>query len=182
MNAEHRKPPGSVPPFPPANDPYAAPANEALAHDDVREQLRRDHDEALAELQALGAERDEQRALSRLRHLRQIWVIHALAEETVIYRVLENVASSERADERFVEHELVGGLFDKMTRLRPGSREWTARLTVVRDLIQRHIDFEHEEIFAALARQFDEEGLRELGGRFRLAHDKLLLLERAKAA
>ena len=153
---------------------------------DIRDQLRKDHEQALAELEALRIETDERRCHARLRELRRAWVIHALAEETVVYRALEGIEAAadgrNRSDERFIEHELVGGLFDKLSRSRPGTLEWHARLNVVRDLITRHIETEHNEMFARLAGRFDAPGLGELGERFRLAYEKLTMLEQAKAA
>ena len=161
--------------------PFGPPANDAGGPiDDVREQLRADHEAALAELEALRRESDPQQCATRLRDLRTAWVVHALAEETVVYRVLEG--QGERADERFIEHELVGGLFDRLATARPGSLEWNARVNVIRDLITRHIESEYEHLFPQLARRCGEQELRDLGERFRLARDKLLMLERAKAA
>ena len=162
--------------------PFTPPANDAGGGEDVRVELRKDHDAALADLEALRHEKDERRCQARLLRLRQAWMIHALAEETVIYRMLESVQSSERADERFIEHELVGGLFEKLAQTRPGTLEWHARLKVVRDLMVRHIECEQADLFPRLSRQLDEEGLREAGERFRMAHRKLEMLEQAKAA
>jgi hemerythrin superfamily protein len=162
--------------------PSDSPANDASETGDIRVQLRRDHETALQELEALRQEKDERRCRERLQSLRQAWVVHALAEETVVYRALESVQSSERADERFIEHELVGGLFDKLGQARPGSLEWSARLNVVRDLIVHHIDSEHADMFARLSKRFDAPALAELGDRFRLVQQKLELLEQAKAA
>ena len=154
--------------------------------DDIRDQLRRDHELALAEVDGLRAEDDDHRCRFRLKQLRRAWMIHALAEETVVYRALEGAeaaaSSAGRADERFVEHELVEGLFEKLSNGRPRTLEWRARLNVVRDLMARHIDTEHEETFAQLAARFDAEELCELGRRFQLARDKLTMLEEAKAA
>jgi hypothetical protein len=154
--------------------------------DDIRDQLRRDHEMVLAELAALRSECDGQRCLDQLRLLRRAWVIHALAEETVVYRALEGIEaandSSSRADERFVEHELVEGLFDKLSRSRPGTLEWNARLNVARELILRHIDTEYADTFAALEERFGQDQLEELGRRFQLAREKLTMLEEAKAA
>ena len=154
--------------------------------DDIRDQLRKDHEVALAELEALRSEPDERRALARLRDLRRLWVIHALAEETVVYRALEagdlRGEARARSDERFIEHELVGSLFDRLANNRPGTLEWNARLNVVRDLIRRHIETEHAEMFAQLTAKFDAEGLDAMATRFRSAYDKLTMLERAKAA
>ena len=155
--------------------------------DDIRDQLRQDHETVLAELDALRGGGDEQACLNGLRQLRRTWVIHALAEETVVYRALEGVEAANdsrgsRADERFVEHELVEGLFEKLSRTRPGTIEWNARINVAGELIRRHIETEHQDTFGALAARFEQEQLEEIGRRFRLAHDKLTMLEEAKAA
>jgi hypothetical protein len=157
---------------------------EHPAPGDVRDVLRLDHEAVLCEIDALRSATDARDAQSRLRMLRRRWVIHALAEETVVYNALEGLqgAASSRADERFVEHELVEGLFDKLSRGRPGTLEWAARLTVARSLIVRHIEAEHEELFARLATRFDSARLVELAQRFQLAREKLNLLEEAKAA
>ena len=153
---------------------------------DVRLQLRRDHEASLEELEALRHESDADRCHFMLRRLRRAWVIHALAEETVVYRALEGaeagIESKTRADERFVEHELVESLFEKLSRARPGTLEWRARLNVARELIARHIEKEHEDMFEQLGRRFESGQLREMGRRFELAREKLTFLEDAKAA
>ena len=162
-----------------------APASGA-AVGDIRDRLRADHEATLVEAERLRSERDVKRALRVLAGLRRGWVIHALAEETVVYRALEAAEggpfAGSRSDERFVEHELVESLFAKLARLRPASQEWNARLNVARDLMARHIENEHEELFGRLGRSFDAEALAELGRRFETAREKLALLEDAKAA
>ncbi len=151
---------------------------------DIRDQLRKDHEEALAELEALRNAEGDGQALKLLARLRRGWVIHALAEETVVYRALEGLEGDarKRSDERFVEHELVEGLFEKLSRTRPGSMEWQARLGVAREIVMRHIETEHEDLFTQLAARFDAKGLADMAENFRSARDKLTLLEEAKAA
>jgi len=166
----------------PPPDYSRPPANDAGGNpDDVRECLRADHDAALMALEALRSENDPLRCAARLREVRTAWVVHALAEETVVYRMLEG-GGGDRADERFIEHELVGGLFDRLATARAGSLEWNARVNVIRDLISRHIETEYRVLFPQLARRFDARELASMGERFRLARDKLMMLERAKAA
>ena len=153
---------------------------------DIRKLLREDHEATIRQLEALRAEQDSRKCVAGLAQLRRTWVIHALAEETVVYRALDGIKAETlptvHADERFIEHELVEGLFDKLSRSRPGTIEWTARLNVARELIRRHIEAEHDEMFTRLDRHFDADALRELGHRFALAREKLALLEDAKAA
>jgi hemerythrin superfamily protein len=148
---------------------------------DIREQLRRDHAKALAELGAIGEESDGRRAQARLARLRHAWRIHALAEESVVYRALEGVATP-FADERFVEHELVEGLFEKLSHARAGTLEWQARVKVVRELMTRHTETEEGGLFVNLSERYSAEELMELGAQFMLARDKLSMLEAAKKA
>ncbi len=170
--------------MPESAQPGPAPDASGALPDDVRERLRKDHEQTLADADRLRAEPDVERSQFLLRQLRRSWVIHALAEETVIYRALEAVEgrTEPHSDERFVEHELVEGLFEKLARQRPGTHEWRARLNVARALVARHIESEHDDLFARLARRFDAEELADMGRRFDLAREKLSLLEEAKAA
>lgn len=148
---------------------------------DIRDQLRRDHAKALVELGAIGSEADGRRAQVRLARLRQAWRVHALAEETVVYRALEGVAPA-GADERFVEHELVEGLFEKLSHARAGTHEWHARVNVLRELITRHVESEEGGLFLNLSERYSAEELADMGRNFILARDKLSLLEEAKKA
>jgi hemerythrin superfamily protein len=147
---------------------------------DIREQLRRDHQKALAELDGIARESDAHRSQVRLARLRRAWMVHALAEESVVYRVIEGVSPASRADERFVEHELVEGLFEKLSRARPGTLEWRARVNVVRELMARHIQSEEGTMFVDLDERFSAEELVDMGRNFVLARDKLTMLEEAK--
>ena len=149
---------------------------------DIREQLRRDHQKALAELDAIAQESDAHRSQVRLARLRGAWMVHALAEETVVYRAIEGAAPARRADERFVEHELVESLFEKIARARHGTLEWHARINVVRELMSRHTQSEEGSLFADLDERFSAGELVEMGDKFVLARDKLAMLEAAKKA
>ena len=149
---------------------------------DIREQLRRDHQKALAELDGIARESDAHRSQVRLARLRRAWMIHALAEETVVYRAVESAGPAHNADERFVEHELVEGLFEKIARARHGTHEWQARIKVLSDLMTRHIQAEEGALFADLDERLGAEDLVQLGNNFVLARDKLTLLEEAKRA
>lgn len=149
---------------------------------DIREQLRHDHQKALAELDGIARESDAQRSQVRLARLRGAWMIHALAEESVVYRAIETGGPSHHADERFVEHELVEDLFEKIARARHGTHEWHARINVVRELMSIHIQAEEGALFTDLAERLGAEELVDLGRNFVLARDKLTLLEEAKKA
>jgi len=147
---------------------------------DIREQLRHDHLKALAELDGIARETDGGRSRARLARLRRAWMVHALAEETVVYRALEGVAPGHRADERFVEHELVEGMFEKLMHARAATLEFQARVNVLRELVSRHIQAEEGKLFADLAERYSAPELIAMGEQFVLASDKLGLLEDVK--
>ncbi len=156
---------------------------------DICDRLLADHEAFLRDLAKLQVEKDAKRSLAQLEVLRRSWMIHALAEESVVYKALEGSQDREaaadyatNADERFAEHELVKSLFDKLARGRPGTLEWRTRVNVVRELIEHHTAVENYSMFSRLASQFDSQKLRELGERFDLACAKLTMLEEAKAA
>ncbi len=113
-----------------ANDPLemrTVPGGPGADARDIRERLRQDHEATLAEVERLRAGKEDPQSSFLLRELRRAWVIHALAEETVVYRALEGaegrVPPDTLAGERFVEHELIEGLFEKLSRVKPGSLE-----------------------------------------------------------
>jgi hypothetical protein len=156
---------------------------------DICDRLLADHEAFLRDLAKLQVETDARRSLAQLQVLRRWWVIHALAEETVVYKALEGAQEREaageyatNADERFAEHELVKSQLNKLACGRPGTLEWSTRVNVVRELIEHHTAVENYSMFSRLDSLFDPQRLRELGERFELACAKLTMLEEAKAA
>ncbi len=153
---------------------------------DIREVLRAEHARILGHIERLRRERDATRRLALLGALRRAWMIHALAEESVVYKALEGVrapaASASHADERFVEHEIVERLFAQLAGGRSATLEWRARLNVAAGMIERHIEAEDAELFGRIEARFDAPERARMGERFLLARGKLTLLEEAKAA
>jgi hemerythrin-like domain-containing protein len=154
--------------------------------DDIRDQLSGNLNAVLGQVKALRNELDELQCHERLEALRQSWVAHVLAEETVVYHALEgaHAPTDQRgnAGERLVEHELLQCFFDRLSRTRPGTVQWFARLDVVAKLIRRHLEEEQGELFTRLARDFKAEALSGMGRDFGLARQKLSMLEQAKAS
>ena len=99
----------------------------------------------------------------------------------VVYRALEG-GITHHADERFVEHELVESLFQKILAGRHATHEWKSRVSVLADLMRRHIETEEGGLFVNLSERYSAEELVELGTQFMLARDKLTMLEEAKKA
>jgi hemerythrin superfamily protein len=153
---------------------------------DVRNHLQADHDRFLDAMDALSIERNSDRRASKAATLRLALVIHARAEEAVVYRALSGVKSSPAskafADDGCIEHEVIEGLLDKLMRTRASTDEWKARVRVFSELLRHHFREEESEMFALLGANFDTERLESMGAQFLETRDKLVMLEEAKAA
>ena len=153
---------------------------------DIREQLRQDREEILAGLEALGAFGiDRASALDRMAELRRCWKVHVLTREAVVYRALEGAdataATVRDAEDRLVENKRLDALFGKMSRTRPGSLAWHARLDVARQTIKRHLENE-SGLALRLESRLSIEALHNLSDQYQLVREKLSVLEEAKAA
>ena len=153
---------------------------------DIRDQLRRDREEVLAGLEALGAAGIVRAcALDRLAELRRCWKVHVLTREAVVYRALEGAdataATVADAEHRLVENKTVNAMFDRLSNTHPGSLTWHARLAVVRQTIERHLENE-SGLGLRLESRLSIEALHDLSEQYQLVREKLSVLEDAKAA
>ena len=100
---------------------------------------------------------------------------HSRAEEKVLYRGMEkSEEGKDDALEGAVEHEVVDRLMEDLSRSRSiGSDKWTARCTVLQELLEHHIDEEEGEFFKIARKIFDRETLAKMGTAFTAEKTKL---------
>jgi hemerythrin superfamily protein len=136
---------------------------------DIREALRQDHQEALQIAQQIEQSDGEAPAKELFEQLRDAMTRHSRAEERIVYPALEDSGDDEAGDmarEAAVEHELVDLLFERMMRMRTGSDNWKARATVVKELMEHHIEEEQTDVFQKLGELFDQDELEQMGEKF----------------
>ena len=146
---------------------------------DVRVLLRADHDETLwlvSELCDAGSA-GERRAL--LERLQPAVLAHARAEERAVYEPLIDRGTPDdpplTATEGLVDHDLVDTLLTELAQSRRAEGpEWIAAATVMKELVETHIEDEHEAMFVALGQRFSGEELRAMGSRFLAAKRQFL--------
>jgi hemerythrin-like domain-containing protein len=100
---------------------------------------------------------------------------HSRAEEKVLYRGMEKSEEGKGdALEGAVEHEVADRLMEDLSRSRSiGSDKWTARCTVLQELLEHHIDEEEGEFFKIARKIFDREALAKMGTAFTAEKTKL---------
>ena len=135
------------------------------------DELKQDHKEVKDLLKSIlkaddGAEREE-----LFSKMKTALTAHSEAEEEMFYPRLEKEEES-RTDalEAEVEHSIVKNLLtdleamdDKM------SDEWTAKCSVLSDLVEHHVEEEESQIFKDARKVLDKDELSELAGEFESA-------------
>lgn len=93
--------------------------------------------------------------------------LHSIIEEEIFYPEVKRRAekSEERLEvaEAFEEHNLVKITIESLEKLDPGSEQFQAKLVVLGDLVQHHVDEEEGTMFKMAREIFDKEDLEEIG-------------------
>lgn len=137
---------------------------------DIRTALRRDHEQLLELAEALCEGSGGENRRRRFAQFRELLSAHSLSEEVVVYRALQRLKEAESREialEGTVEHGSVDALVSKLARMRDlDSASAAAHLKVVKEMLEHHIEEEHNELFDQLQQHFDDEQRTAMGERF----------------
>ncbi|GFO67670.1 hemerythrin [Geomonas limicola] len=98
--------------------------------------------------------------------LQEELLAHLEAEERFFYTALEhNDVARARVLVGYEEHQVVRQLIGAFTSLAGDDARWSAKLSVLKKLITRHMEEEEEELFALGNEVFSQEELRGIAGK-----------------
>jgi len=104
---------------------------------------------------------------SRFAEVAHLLAVHSAGEEEVIYPQLQSLADDVDDEgmiaHAFEEHHLVDVLVDEIRGMDAEDPAWTAKVHVLRESLEHHIEEEQEELFPKLREAFDDEEMAELG-------------------
>ena len=131
----------------------------------ILETLQTDHRQVKVLLKTILSTADAKKRSDLFKQFRTELTAHSRAEEKVLYRGMEkSEEGKDDALEGAVEHEVVDRLMEDLSRSRSiGSDKWTARCTVLQELLEHHIDEEEGEFFKIARKIFDREALGQDG-------------------
>jgi hemerythrin-like domain-containing protein len=137
--------------------------------------LQTDHRQVKELLETILSTDDAKKRGDLFKQFRTELTAHSRAEEKVLYRGMEkSEEGKDDALEGAVEHEVVDRLMEDLSRSRSiGSDTWTARCTVLQELLEHHIDEEEGEFFKIARKIFDRETLAKMGMAFTAEKTKL---------
>lgn len=151
----------------------------------IYDELKHDHEEVkqmLEELCELSARAGRRKAVL-FEKFKAEMIAHSRVEEKVFYDALKGKKEGkEEALEGYEEHHLVDVMLREMSRLDVGDERWKAKLKVLKENIEHHIEEEEKEIFDTAEDILSDEEAEEIGERFRAEKEKRLEREMKKAA
>jgi hemerythrin-like domain-containing protein len=140
--------------------------------------LHEDH-QKVAELieEALGTEAQAKRN-QLFGEIKDLLVAHSKAEEKVVYKRLQKSKDDEIrkfAMEAEVEHGVVEELLEQLGRMRgKTSEQWEAKFTVLKELVQHHVEEEEKDGFDYIRSECEGEEIDKMADQFERAKEKLL--------
>jgi hypothetical protein len=128
--------------------------------------LKTDHEKVSGIFEKLEetTERAEKTREELFMKLKQELDLHAHVEETIFYPVLKK--SEETRDitmEGIQEHHVVKVLLRELDAMGVTSETWTAKLKVLKENVEHHVEEEEEDMFKSAREVLSQEQLEELG-------------------
>lgn len=101
---------------------------------------------------------------------------HAKSEEEVFYQPLKLLAKSEDDEELSwegqEEHHVIYLLINELSRLDAREESWKAKLTVLSELVDHHVEEEEGDIFKAAKKLFSDEEAEEIADQMMALKDR----------
>ena len=90
--------------------------------------------------------------------------IHAHIEETILYPVLKREAETREITlEGLEEHHVIKMLLKELSESSVESEQWTAKLSVLKENVEHHVEEEEDEMFVDAKKILSKEQIEELG-------------------
>ena len=145
--------------------------------------LKEDHQKVSGIFQQLEptTERAEKTRTELFAKLQHELDVHARIEETVFYPAIKQEAETrEIVLEGFEEHHVVKMLLKELEATPVDTEQWTAKLKVLKENVEHHVEEEEGEMFQKARQVLTEEQINQLGER--MGEEKKRLQEQAKKA
>ena len=136
------------------------------------ELLKQDHEKVAGIFEKLEptTERGVKTREELFTQLKQELDVHAEIEETILYPVLKEAQETEDITlEAYEEHNVVKQLLSELDELPKDDETWGAKLKVLQENVEHHVEEEEGEMFKKARKVLSEEQIEELGTRMEAA-------------
>lgn len=139
---------------------------------DVFELLKKDHEKVSGIFEKLDAttERGVKTREELFAQLKQELDVHTRIEEEYLYPVLKDASETEELTlEAYEEHNVVKQLLVELEELSKDDETWGAKLKVLKENVEHHVEEEEGELFDGAREVLSQEQLEELGAQMEAA-------------
>jgi hemerythrin superfamily protein len=130
------------------------------------ELLKRDHrevEEIFEKICGKKAKKNLAQKESTFKDLRHALTIHSDAEERILYPRIEDIEELKHiAFESYEEHALVRRLLGELDASDSNTDEWIGKITVLKELVEHHVEEEENEMFPKLKKALDKNEMSKL--------------------
>ena len=144
----------------------------------ILKDLHEDHEEVSGLIERMLKTEDNKERGEIFKEMMSKLLAHSHAEQNVLYKKMEksdNEKSRTFAYEGENEHQIVETQLQQMARARnKASEQWTAQASVLKDLIEHHVQEEESTAFGCARGEFDGATLEKMADQFRKQKEKLL--------
>jgi hemerythrin-like domain-containing protein len=96
--------------------------------------------------------------------------VHSQIEEQILYPALKDAEETHEITlEAFEEHHVVKQLLKELEAMEVESDEWTAKLKVLKENVEHHVEEEEDEMFKKARQVLSSEQIEQLGTRLETA-------------
>jgi hemerythrin superfamily protein len=92
--------------------------------------------------------------------------LHTKLEEEIFYPAVREMGTSkaeEMVDEAYEEHHVVDLVLAELPKVDPEDERFQAKMTVLSELVEHHVDEEEDEMFPMAEKKLGSERMKELG-------------------
>ncbi|HWQ32681.1 MAG TPA: hemerythrin domain-containing protein [Blastocatellia bacterium] len=131
---------------------------------DALELLRKDHRKVSDLFSQAEAAEDDKRQEQLFEQIRTELETHTYIEEKILYPTLQQHEElKEMVLEALEEHKQVKTLIREMERLTDGSERFSAKLKVMSENVEHHVEEEENEMFPKVRKLFSADELAQMG-------------------
>jgi hemerythrin superfamily protein len=141
---------------------------------EIYQSLKKDHDRVKELFQQAKQKKTGSKGSDNIfPEIRKALEMHTEIEENLFYSVLkEEETLREDILEAYEEHHIVTNVLREMSKLSPQDERWMAKLTVLQELVEHHIEEEEEGIFKKAKKVLDKKQAEDIGSKFEQQKEK----------
>lgn len=137
---------------------------------DLLEQQHRETEDLFDRFEEVSGDRRRELVQQVIRDLR----LHTTLEEEIFYPAVgEGLGMKDEIREDLEEHHLVELALDELETMEPDDERVEAKMEVLRELVEHHVDEEEDELFPEVRSRMDEDDLTGIGQRMQERAEEL---------